>query len=77
MQGGSGNTLGPVLGAFLIGTIYTGMNLLDVTQYAQPVVAGVILIGAVGYDQFMKARRKQELQEQLLLQSLHMKEKGG
>jgi len=77
MQGGSGSTLGPVLGAFLIGTIYTGMNLLGVTQYAQPVVAGVVLIGAVGYDQFMKARRKKELQQQLLQQSLHMKEKAG
>jgi ribose/xylose/arabinose/galactoside ABC-type transport system permease subunit len=77
MQGGSGNTLGPVLGAFLIGTIYTGMNLLGVTQYAQPVVAGVILIGAVGYDQFMKERRRKELQAQLLLQSLRMKGQGG
>ena len=77
LQGGSGSTLGPVLGAFLIGTVYTGMNLLGVTQYAQPVVAGVILIGAVGYDQFVKARRKKDLQEQLLLQSLHQMEKGG
>jgi ribose transport system permease protein len=61
----------------LIGTTYTGMNLLGVTQYAQPVVAGLILIGAVGYDQFMKVRRKKDLQEQLLRQSLHPIEKGG
>jgi ribose/xylose/arabinose/galactoside ABC-type transport system permease subunit len=70
LQGGSGNTLGPVLGALLIGTIYTGMNLLGVTQYAQPVVAGVILIGAVGYDQYVKTRRRKDLQKQQLRQSL-------
>lgn len=74
MQGGSGSTLGPVLGAYLIGTIYVGMTLLGVTQYAQPVVAGLILIGAVGYDQFVKTRRRQEL---LVSQSQSSKEGLG
>jgi ribose/xylose/arabinose/galactoside ABC-type transport system permease subunit len=60
LQGGIGNTFGPALGAFLIGTIYIGMTLLGVTTYAQPVIAGGILMGAVGYDQFMKVRREQE-----------------
>jgi ribose/xylose/arabinose/galactoside ABC-type transport system permease subunit len=74
MQGGSGSTLGPVFGAYLIGTIYVGMTLLGVTQYAQPVVAGLILIGAVGYDQFVKTRRRQEL---LVSQSQSSKEGLG
>jgi ribose/xylose/arabinose/galactoside ABC-type transport system permease subunit len=74
MQGGSGSTLGPVFGAYLIGTIYVGMTLLGVTQYAQPVVAGLILIGAVGYDQFVKTRRRQEL---LVRQSQSSKEGLG
>jgi ribose/xylose/arabinose/galactoside ABC-type transport system permease subunit len=74
MQGGSGSIPGPVLGAFLIGTIYIGMTLLGVTQYAQPVVAGIILIGAVGYDQFMKKRREKDM---LVRQSLRLQEKVG
>lgn len=74
MQGGTGNTPGPALGAFLIGTIYIGLTLMGVTQYAQTVVAGVILIGAVGYDQFMKRRREKQL---LALQELQFREKAG
>jgi ribose/xylose/arabinose/galactoside ABC-type transport system permease subunit len=73
MQGGSGSTLGPVFGAYLIGTIYVGMTLIGVTQYAQPVVAGLILIGAVGYDQFIKTRRRQEV----LLSQSQAAEKGS
>jgi len=74
MQGGIGSTPGPALGAFLIGTIYIGMTLLGVTQYAQPVVAGIILIGAVGYDQYMKSRRQREL---LTRQELQFQERAG
>ncbi|MCL4395529.1 MAG: ABC transporter permease [Chloroflexi bacterium] len=61
MQGGVGNPFGPSLGAFLIGTLYIGMTLLGVTTYAQPVVAGVILFSAIGYDRFTKIRQEQEL----------------
>jgi len=74
LQGGVGNTFGPAVGAFLIGTIYIGMTLLGVTTYAQPVVSGFILMGAVGYDQFMKVRREQNL---LKRQSLPPTPAGG
>lgn len=57
LTGGVGGALGPILGAFLIGTVYIGMQLENVTTYAQPVVAGAILIGAVGYDRFGQLRR--------------------
>lgn len=61
LQGGVGNTIGPAVGAFLIGTIYIGMTLLGVTTYAQPVVSGFILMGAVGYDHYMKLKHEQSL----------------
>jgi ribose/xylose/arabinose/galactoside ABC-type transport system permease subunit len=61
LLGGVGGTLGPVLGAFLIGTVYVGMQLENVTTYAQPVVAGVILVGAVGYDRLRQVRERREL----------------
>ena len=53
---GSAGRSARCIGAFLIGTIYIGMQLENVTTYAQPVVAGVILIGAVGYDRFRRVR---------------------
>jgi ribose/xylose/arabinose/galactoside ABC-type transport system permease subunit len=60
LQGGVGGSLGPILGAFLIGTVYIGMQLEDVTTYAQPVVAGVILIGAVAYDRWRQVRQSRK-----------------
>jgi ribose/xylose/arabinose/galactoside ABC-type transport system permease subunit len=63
LRGGVGSTIGPALGAFLIGTIYIGLTLVGITTYAQPVVVGVVLIGAVGYDRLMEARRARALLE--------------
>jgi ribose/xylose/arabinose/galactoside ABC-type transport system permease subunit len=60
LQGGVGQSYGPALGAFLIGTIYIGATLLGVTTYAQPVLAGVILLGAIGYGRYTRQRRDQE-----------------
>ena len=64
LRGGVGSTIGPALGAFLIGTIYIGLTLVGVTTYAQPVVVGVVLIGAVGYDRIAEARRTRRLLQQ-------------
>jgi ribose/xylose/arabinose/galactoside ABC-type transport system permease subunit len=50
LQGGVGNATGPVIGAFLMGIILIGLNLVGVTTYAQPVLTGLILLGAVAYD---------------------------
>jgi ribose/xylose/arabinose/galactoside ABC-type transport system permease subunit len=69
LRGGVGSTLGPALGAFLIGTIYIGLTLVGVTTYAQPVVVGVVLIGAVGYDRLMESRRARALLERRVLET--------
>lgn len=61
LAGGVGGPAGPVLGAFLIGTIYVGMTLQGVDRYLQPVVAGLILIGAIAYDRFTKVREERRL----------------
>jgi ribose/xylose/arabinose/galactoside ABC-type transport system permease subunit len=57
LQGGIGNVVGPVIGAFLMGVILIGLNLAGVTTYAQPVLTGVILLGAVYYDRLLLRRR--------------------
>jgi len=69
LRGGVGSTIGPALGAFLIGTIYVGLTLVGVTTYAQPVVVGVVLIGAIGYDRLMEARRARALLERRVLEA--------
>jgi ribose/xylose/arabinose/galactoside ABC-type transport system permease subunit len=60
LKGGAGNTLGPAIGAFLTGILYTGLTMIGVTTYAQPVVIGVVLIVAVGYDRFLETRRQRQ-----------------
>ena len=52
LQGGIGDAIGPVIGAFLMGVILIGLNLVGVTTYAQPVLTGLILLGAVAYDRW-------------------------
>jgi ribose/xylose/arabinose/galactoside ABC-type transport system permease subunit len=57
LQGGIGNVVGPVIGAFLMGVILIGLNLMGITTYAQPVLTGAILLGAVYYDRLLVLRR--------------------
>jgi ribose/xylose/arabinose/galactoside ABC-type transport system permease subunit len=56
LQGGIGNVIGPVFGAFLMGVILIGLNLVGITTYAQPVLTGAILLGAVYYDRVLVLR---------------------
>ena len=52
--GGQGNTFGPVIAAFLMGTILIGLTLVGVSTYAQPVVAGFLLLITVSYDKIVR-----------------------
>jgi len=57
LVGGTGNVIGPVIGAFLMGVILIGLSLLGVTTYAQPVLTGAVLLGAVYYDKLAATKR--------------------
>ena len=48
--GGTGSMSGALIGAFIIGVIRNGLNLLGVDSFQQQVVIGVIIILAVYYD---------------------------
>lgn len=50
LTGGVGTVAGSVLGAFLIGVINNGMSLLNITEFYQKVIKGVIIIVAVWID---------------------------
>jgi ribose/xylose/arabinose/galactoside ABC-type transport system permease subunit len=50
LQGGVGDAVGPAIGAFLLGVILIGLNLIRVSTYAQPVLTGLIVLAAVAYD---------------------------
>lgn len=54
MSGGEGNVIGGILGALILTLIVNGMNLLDVTSQAQPLITGAVIILAVLLDVKMK-----------------------
>ena len=57
LAGGSGGIAGTLAGAFIIGIISNGLNLLEVPSYNQQVVKGMVFILAVMLDYFIKQRR--------------------
>jgi ABC-type sugar transport system ATPase subunit/ribose/xylose/arabinose/galactoside ABC-type transport system permease subunit len=54
--GGSGTVAGVVLGALLLGTIYTALTALDVPEAWQATVYGFVILAAVIFDDLLKSR---------------------
>ncbi len=53
-QGGEGRIWGIVAGIFIVQILQNGMQLAGWSTYAQYIVKGLILIGAVAFDEFQK-----------------------
>jgi ribose/xylose/arabinose/galactoside ABC-type transport system permease subunit len=61
LSGGVGSLFGPAVGAFLLGVVLLGLTLLGVGQFVQQIIAGAILLAAVGYDRLLVLRRQRRL----------------
>ena len=59
INGGKGDVTGVVIGAFIVGVLNNGMNLLGIQSFYQFVVKGVVLLLAIIFDQFMKRKIEQ------------------
>ena len=57
MHGGEGSTFGMILGAFIVGLVANGLNLLNVPYFYQEVTKGALLIIAVFADQMLRKRK--------------------
>lgn len=57
LSGGTGTALGTVIGALLIQTLRNGGNLLGIDPFVMQMAIGLIIIAAVFFDQYVKARR--------------------
>ena len=55
--GGVGTMSGTVIGAFIMGTLSNGMNLLGTDPYLQQVIKGVVFMLAVAWDFYSKRKR--------------------
>lgn len=56
--GGSGNLIGTLIGAFVMGVISNGQALLNISSYVQNIVRGIIVILAVGISTYQYMTRK-------------------
>ncbi|CEQ20283.1 ABC transporter permease [Paraclostridium sordellii] len=56
VSGGSGKLSGVIIGCLIIGILSNGMILLNIGEYYQMVVKGLVLLVAVGIDNFSKER---------------------
>lgn len=56
LQGGEGSVVGTLIGACIIGLLSNGSDLLGVNPYWQQVIIGMVIIGAVGFDEFRKRK---------------------
>jgi inositol transport system permease protein len=55
--GGIGSIAGTIVGTLLIGVLLNGLVIMNVSAYFQQVVIGIIIVLAVAFDTFAKARR--------------------
>ncbi len=56
LQGGEGSVVGTLIGAFIIGLLSNGSDLLGINPYWQQVIIGGVIIAAVGFDELRKRK---------------------
>ncbi len=56
LQGGEGSVVGTLIGAFIMGLLSNGSDLLGINPYWQQVTIGIVIIAAVGFDELRKRR---------------------
>jgi ribose/xylose/arabinose/galactoside ABC-type transport system permease subunit len=59
-MGGEGNILALVAGVFVLAVLGNGMQLAGWGTYAQYIVRGVILLGAVAFDEYQRSVRRRK-----------------
>jgi ribose transport system permease protein len=52
LMGGAGTVGGTVIGSFIIGILTVGLTMAGANYYMQQIVIGLVVIGAVTFDQF-------------------------
>ena len=56
LTGGEGSVLGTLIGAFVMGLLSNGSDLLGISPYWQQAIIGGVIIAAVGFDELRKRR---------------------
>lgn len=49
-MGGEGAISGTIIGAFIIGVLRNGLNLMGISPFIQQIVIGIVIVAAVFFD---------------------------
>lgn len=60
MTGGQGRLIMVVIGVLIMGILTNGMTMLTINEYVQQFIKGLVLIGAVALDSFIKEQRSKQ-----------------
>lgn len=60
MSGGQGKLGLVIVGTLIMGILTNGMTMLTINEYVQRIIKGLVLIGAVALDSFIKAQREKQ-----------------
>ncbi|XID93010.1 ABC transporter permease [Paenibacillaceae bacterium WGS1546] len=63
IMGGQGRFIGVLFGVLIMGVLSNGLVLLNVYDYYQMVIKGLVLLAAVGFDQYAKRAKKAKVVE--------------
>jgi ribose transport system permease protein len=55
--GGQGRLVGVLIGVMIMGVLSNGMIILDISEYYQQIIRGVVLLSAVAFDNWSTKRR--------------------
>jgi ribose transport system permease protein len=69
LLGGEGSVLGLLVGALIVGSVTTGLNMLGVPSFIQTVLLGIVLLAAVGFDALVRSRRGHLLRRRALAEA--------
>lgn len=56
LNGGQGSVLGTIVGAFIMGLLSNGCNLLGISPFVQQVLIGAVIVLAVTFDEYQRRR---------------------
>ena len=56
LRGGEGSVVGTLVGAFIMGLLANGSDLLGISPYLQQAIIGAVIIAAVSFDELRKRR---------------------
>jgi ribose transport system permease protein len=57
ISGGEGRLRNVIIGVLIMGVLTNGMILINIQEYIQWVIKGMVLIAAVGFDRFIQSRK--------------------